>query len=251
MERTMNHLDLFSGIGGFALAAKRTWGDNLNIKGFCEIEPYAQKVLNKNFPGVPIYKDIKELDGNKFKNIDLLTGGFPCQDISIAGYGAGIEGERSGLWSEMLRIISEVRPRFALIENVSAITFRGGTRVVSDLAKIRYTTEWQTISAAYVGALHRRNRMWFISYPSDSGSEYSKHGQSQQDIEEREMVRQCKGGVFSNKEQFREKIRTTEFVRKSNGIPHRMDRIKGLGNAIVPQVAEIIMKRIKNLTKEK
>ena len=97
----MNYLDLFSGIGGFALAAKRTWGDDLNMVGFCEIEPYARKVLNKNFPGVPIYKDIKELDGNKFKNIDILTGGFPCQDISIAGYGAGIEGERSGLWSEM------------------------------------------------------------------------------------------------------------------------------------------------------
>ena len=143
----MNHLDLFSGIGGFALAAKRTWGDHLNIKGFCEIEPYAQKVLNKNFPGVPIYKDIKELDGNKFKNIDLLTGGFPCQDISIAGYGAGIEGERSGLWSEMLRIISEVRPRFAIIENGSAISSRGLNIVLRDLAEAGYDAEWQCISA--------------------------------------------------------------------------------------------------------
>ena len=164
----VNHLDLFSGIGGFALAAQRTWKENLNIVGFCEIEPYAQKVLNKNFPGIPIYKDIKELNGKRFKNIDLITGGFPCQDISIAGYGAGIEGERSGLWSEMLRVISEIRPKFALIENVSAITFRGGTRVITDLAKIGYDTEWQTISAAYVGALHRRNRMWFVSYPSNS-----------------------------------------------------------------------------------
>ena len=243
----MNHLDLFSGIGGFALAAQRTWGDDLNIVGFCEIEKYAQKVLQKNFPGVKIYDDITKLDGKRFKDIDLITGGFPCQDISIAGYGVGIDGDRSGLWSEMFRIISEIRPRFALIENVSAITFRGGTRVITDLAKIGYDTEWQTISAAYVGALHRRNRMWFISYPSDSRPEYSKHGQGQENTRETEMVCECEGSVFSNKREFREKIRTTEFVRRSNGIPHRMDRIKGLGNAIVPQVAEIIMERIKNV----
>ena len=243
----MNHLDLFSGIGGFALAAKRIWEDKLNIVGFCEIEPYAQKVLNKNFPGVPVYKDIKELNGSKFKNIDLLTGGFPCQDISIAGYGVGIEGERSGLWSEMLRIISEIRPKFALIENVSAITFRGGTRVVTDLAQIGYDTEWQTISAAYVGALHRRNRMWFVSYPSDSRSEYSKHGESQENTKQTEMVCECKRSIFGDKGEFREEICSTEFIRKSNGIPNRMDRIKGLGNAIVPQVAEIIMERIKHL----
>ena len=243
----MNYLDLFSGIGGFALAAKRTWKENLNIMGFCEIEPYAQKVLNKNFPTVPIYKDIKELNGSKFKNIDLITGGFPCQDISIAGYGVGIEGERSGLWSEMLRVISEVRPRFALIENVSAITFRGGTRVVTDLAQIGYDTEWQTISAAYVGALHRRNRMWFVSYPSDSRSEYSKHGEGQQDTKQAEMVCERKRSIFGDKGEFREEICSTEFIRKSNGIPNRMDRIKGLGNAIVPQVAEIIMERIKHL----
>ena len=243
----MNHLDLFSGIGGFALAAKRTWEDDLNIVGFCEIEPYAKKVLNKNFPGVPIYNDIKELNGKRFKDIDLITGGFPCQDISIAGYGAGIKGKRSGLWSEMLRVISEIRPKFALIENVSAITFRGGARVVSDLAEIGYDTEWQTISAAYVGALHRRNRMWFISYPSDSRSEHSKHGKGRENIKQSEVVCECERSIFGNKGEFREKIRTTEFIRRSNGIPHRMDRIKGLGNAIVPQVAEIIMERIKNV----
>ena len=156
---------------------------------------------------------------------------------------------RKKVWSLVrnARIISEIRPRFALIENVSAITFRGGTRVISDLTKIGYDTEWQTISAAYVGALHRRNRMWFVSYPSDSRSEYSKHGEGQTDPEQTEMVRQCQRSHFGNKGEFREEICSTEFIRKSNGIPNRMDRIKGLGNAIVPQVAEIIMKKIKNL----
>ena len=102
-EGEVKHLDLFSGIGGFALAAR--WAGFETI-GFCEIDKYAQKVLKKNFPGIPIYEDVTKLNGSQFKDIYLLTGGFPCQDISIAGKGAGIEGERSGLWSELHRIIS-------------------------------------------------------------------------------------------------------------------------------------------------
>ena len=161
----MRMLDLFSGIGGFSLAAQWTWGDELEIVGFCEIEKYAQKVLQKNFPGVPIHEDITKLNGKDFKNIDLLTGGFPCQDISIAGKGAGLEGARSGLWTEMHRIISEVRPRFALIENVPMLTIRGGTRVIADLAEIGYDCEWQIVGADDVGAWHRRKRIWIVAYP--------------------------------------------------------------------------------------
>ena len=161
----MRMLDLFSGIGGFALAAKWVWEDELDIVGFCEIEKYAQKVLQKNFPGVPIYEDITKLNGKDFKNIDLLTGGFPCQDISIAGKGSGLEGARSGLWTEMHRIISEVRPRFALIENVPMLTIRGGTRVIADLAEIGYDASWTIIGADDVGAWHRRKRIWIVAYP--------------------------------------------------------------------------------------
>ena len=135
MDLLKKHLDLFSGIGGFALAAR--WA-GIETVGFCEIDKYAQKVLQKNFPGVPIYEDVNKLNGSEFKDIYLLTGGFPCQDISIAGKGAGIEGERSGLWSELFRIIGEVRPKYALIENVPALTFRGGTRVIGDLTEIGY-----------------------------------------------------------------------------------------------------------------
>ena len=161
----MRMLDLFSGIGGFALAAEWVWKDELEIVGFCEIEDYAQKILKKNFPNVSIYEDITKLDGNKIKNIDLLTGGFPCQDISVAGKGAGIEGERSGLWSEMYRIISEVRPKYALIENVPMLIHRGLERVLCDLAKIGYDAEWQIIGADDVGAWHRRKRIWIVAYP--------------------------------------------------------------------------------------
>jgi len=159
-------LDLFSGIGGFSLAAKWVWGDDLEIAGFCEIDKYCQKVLAKNFPGVPIHDDIKKLNGNDFKNIDIITGGFPCQDISVAGKGAGLEGSRSGLWFEMRRIISEVRPRYALIENVPMLTIRGGTRVIADLAEIGMDAEWQIIGADDVGAWHRRKRIWIVAYPN-------------------------------------------------------------------------------------
>jgi len=161
----MKMLDLFSGIGGFSLAAQWVWGEELEIVGFCEIEKYCQEVLKKNFPGVPIYDDITKLNGKDFKNIDLITGGFPCQDISVAGKGAGIEGSRSSLWFEMHRIIGEVRPSFALIENVPMLVIRGGTRVIADLAEIGYDSSWTIIGADDVGAWHRRKRIWIVAYP--------------------------------------------------------------------------------------
>ncbi len=164
----MRLLDLFSGIGGFALATQKTFKEDLEIVGFCEIEDYARRVLSKNFPGVPIHEDICKMDGNNFKDIDLITGGFPCQDISISGEGKGIKnGTRSGLWFELHRIISEVRPKFALIENVPMLTRRGGTRVISDLTNIGYDCEWQVISATEIGARHLRKRIWIVAYPKN------------------------------------------------------------------------------------
>ena len=172
----MRVLDLFSGIGGFALAGQWVWGDDHEIVGFCEIDKYCHKVLNKNFPGVPIYEDIQQLNGKDFNDIDLITGGFPCQDLSVAGRGKGLideetgEKTRSGLWFEMLRIISEVRPRFALIENVPMLTIRGGTRVIADLTKIGYDAEWTIIGADDVGAWHKRKRIWIVAYPQSKRS---------------------------------------------------------------------------------
>ena len=182
----MRLLDLFSGIGGFSLAASWVWGDELDIVGFCEIDTYCHKVLNKNFPGVPIYKDITTLDGNQFKNIDIITGGFPCQDISIAGRGKSLVDEktgettRSGLWFEMLRVISEVRPRYALIENVPMLTVRGGVRVIADLTEIGYDASWTIVSAADVGAWHNRKRIWIVAH---SGCEYGERNANLQQHE--------------------------------------------------------------------
>ncbi|MGY8962527.1 MAG: DNA cytosine methyltransferase, partial [Rhodospirillales bacterium] len=162
----MKHLDLFSGIGGFALAARRVGWDTV---GFCEIDPYCQKVLAKHWPGVPIYEDVTKLDGTKVGPVDIITGGFPCQDISVAGKQVGIDGERSGLWSELARIIGEVRPRYAVLENVAALlsgdSGRWFQRVLGDLAEIGYDCEWHCIPASSIGAPHRRDRVWVIAYP--------------------------------------------------------------------------------------
>lgn len=280
-------LDLFSGIGGFALSASWVWKDDLDIVGFCEIDKYCQKVLKKNFPGVPIYKDITKLDTKNFKDIDLITGGFPCQDISIAGKGKGLideetgEQTRSGLWTEMYRIISDIRPRYAVIENVPMLTLRGGTRVIADLAQIGYDSEWQIVGANQVGAWHIRKRIWIVSY---SGRKYGerKKNLSKYEIKDRSKNafeskrsikcnrkrtfgrtknvsnsnrkrrcgRQTNWKNAENARQFRRSPKhgywnaEPKLGRVANGIPNRVDRLKGLGNAIVPQVAYEIFKRI-------
>ena len=274
----MRMLDLFSGIGGFALAASWVWKDELDIVGFCEIEEYAQKVLQKNFPEVPIYQDVQELKGKDFKNIDLITGGFPCQDISIAGKGAGIEGERSGLWSEMCRIISEVRPKYAIIENVPMLIHRGLERVLCDLTKIGYDCEWQIIGADDVGAWHKRKRIWIVAYSNRfrKNKQQSRiRSKSIQSIRKnpntlRQKISNSSSSrrkIGLSKERYRKERDTKKFINNSNrqrgrkakhnwttepsvgrganGIPNRVDRLKGLGNAIVPQVAKLIMERIK------
>ena len=234
-------LDLFSGIGGFALAASWGWGDDLDLQGFCEIDSYCQKVLKKNFPDVPIYSDITELQPEWFDDIDLLTGGFPCQDISVAGKGEGIEGERSGLWFEMLRLISGIRPRYALIENVPMLLHRGLGRVICDLASIGYDAEWQIISAADLGAPHLRKRIWIVAYPDQSGLEGRHSG----------IMSECAGqqstGARSTSASEPDGYWLTEpnVGRVADGVPHRVDRLRGLGNAIVPQCAALIMERIK------
>ena len=175
-------LDLFSGIGGFSLGLSKTGG--FRTEAFCEIESYPQQVLKKHWPGVPIYDDIQELTSERLVSdgipaIDVITGGFPCQDISNAGKQAGIEGSRSGLWGEFARLIGEIRPKYAIVENVSALL--SGDRgqwfgaVLRDLAGIGYDARWGCISAADCGALHLRNRVWLLSFPNGSQVGHTEH----------------------------------------------------------------------------
>jgi len=166
-------LDLFSGIGGFSLGLERTGG--FETVAFCEIEEFPRKVLAKHWPGVPCYEDVTKLTGDILErdgiSVDVITGGFPCQDISTAGKRAGMgEGTRSGLWSEIVRLIGELRPRYVIVENVANLLSgpsekRGGWfgRILGDLAECGYDAEWENIPAGAVGAPHRRERVWIVA----------------------------------------------------------------------------------------
>ena len=168
-----NYLDLFSGIGGFALAA-RDAGLPISKHFNSEIDTYANQVYAKHFPEARQLGDIRQIDGKKLRQDNpgdwLLTGGFPCQDISSAGHKRGLEGSRSGLWFDMCRIIDDIKPKYVLAENVRALTYRGLNRVLKSLAEIGYDAEWEVISANDVGAPHRRERLWLLAYPRNSDS---------------------------------------------------------------------------------
>ena len=163
----MNELALFAGAGGGILA-----GHLLGWRTVCAVEwePYAACVLAARqndgiLPPFPIWDDIQTFDGRPWRGIvDVVSGGFPCQDISAAGRGDGLEGERSGLWREMARVVGEVRPRYVFVENSPMLTSRGGTRVIADLTALRYHTQWDIMGAADVGAPHQRDRIWIVAH---------------------------------------------------------------------------------------
>ena len=232
---------LFAGIGGFDLGFARAGYD---ILWQVEIDRYCQKVLAKHFPEAKRYGDIRDCGRANLVPVDVICGGFPCQDISNAGCRVGIDGDRSGLWREMYRIIGELRPRFVLVENVAALLGRGIGRVLGDLAEIGYDAEWKIISAANVGAPHLRERVWILAHtrslrregsrePIDTGdSPTSGEGQT--------------GDAFD--------VRLGDFWaiepnvgRVAHGVPRRVDRLRGLGNAVVPQIPELFAHHIRRV----
>ena len=298
---TMNHVDLFSGIGGFALAAR--WA-GLETVQFVEIDPFCQKVLNKNFPGVPIHDDIKTFDGTKYSNVFLLTGGFPCQPFSCAGKRMGAEDDRA-LWPEMLRVIQEVRPRWIIGENVAGIIGMELDNYVSDLEREGYTVQAFIIPACAVDAPHRRDRVWIVGHArlfgqkedvADNGSRHTQQGDAptqrsgerltaggktgssravggqgvcespqgtgrgasghlQEDVADtnRERpqrygrLRECAGQRTVRPSCWPDEgewFLKSGMGRVAHGVRNRVDRLKSLGNAIVPQVAYEIMKNI-------
>ena len=168
-------LDLFSAIGGFSLGLERTGG--FETVAFCEIDPECQAELRRLWPAVPIHADVTLLEVHEGM-ADVITGGFPCQDISVAGKGSGIEGDKSGLWSELVRTLSVVRPRYGIFENSQRLTTGDDGRwfatVLRDLASIGFDAEWHCIPASYLGAPHERDRVWIIA--SDPGAPVRKWG---------------------------------------------------------------------------
>ena len=167
-------IDTFSGIGGFSLAAR--WLGGIETVQFVEREPYCQRILNKHWPEVPIHDDICTFQPQP-GSADIICGGFPCQDISQAGAGAGIrESTRSGLFYELMRVVRLVGPRFVVLENVAAITHRGLDIVLGELAEAGFDAEWACIPASAVGACHRRDRWWLVAYATGTGAGQNEQG---------------------------------------------------------------------------
>jgi len=227
-------LDLFSGIGGFSLGLERTGG--FETIAFCEIAPKCHRVLSKHWPNVPIYNNVKDLNGSLFEpgSVDVICGGFPCQDISTAGKGAGLSGERSGLWFEFHRLISEISPQWVIIENVSALRSRGLDEVLRGLSQIGYDAEWHCIPARAVGSPQQRDRIWIVAYPQcqrgcsrEHSGEDAIHADTRCEIELTRADRSWWAVEPS-------------VGRLVNGFPGRLDRLKQLGNAVVPQIPELI-----------
>ncbi len=293
----MRHLDLFSGIGGFSLAASWVWGDEYENVGFCDNNKFCQQVLKKNFKHAIIYDDIRQLNGNEIKNLDLLTGGFPCQPFSFAGKRRGNQDDRY-LWPEMLRVIRETRPRWIVGENVAGIINLALDQVLSDLEREGYTIQAFVIPACAVGAPHKRDRVWIVGHDDTDASSKRIDGRG---IYENDQLqgRSVLSAIQAKRGKTRGAPRTdiaapsrnptnaqsagqqgwtygpgkiqfwgsgagydwlavaTSLCRVDDGIParldgreltakqHRIERIKALGNAIVPQVAMEILKTIK------
>jgi len=278
---------LFAGIGGIDLGLERA---GLRCCWQVEINDYAQRVLAKHWPNVPRFRDVRCVGAGELSPVDVIAGGFPCQDISIAGRGMGLAGERSGLWREFGRIVRELRPRYVLVENVAALLHRGLDVVLGDLAALGYDAEWHCIPAAAVGAPHIRDRVFVVAYAErdrwQQGAEIFRAGQPlaaagrealadaavarsgrlaarQQGAQAQAHHADRRGQDVPDANRLGRDRRPSllpapiarrlpdperehawrvepDVGRVAHGIPARVDRLSGLGNAVVPQVAELV-----------
>lgn len=236
----MNVLDLFSGVGGFSLGLERA---GMKTVAFCEFDEDARRVLKKHWPDVPIYEDVRKLDATEFKGtIDVVCGGFPCQDLSFGGNQAGFSGERSSLYLEMLRIISECLPRYAIFENVAALISGDGgrwfARFLYDLAEVGFDAEWHCIPASEFGANHHRDRVWIIAYTKCEGLE----GLIKDDWLSRSKKTSHAFTMHGAINEWSELVGSFAKIRSPDGIPVKLERnrIKQMGNAVIPQIPEAI-----------
>ena len=270
----MRVLDLFSGVGGFSLGLERA---GMTTVAFCEIEPFCRRVLAKHWPEVPCYDDIRTLTAERLAadgiSVDVICGGFPCQDISVAGKGAGLAGERSGLWREYARLIGEIRPRFVIVENVAALLSRGLGDVLGNLAALGYDAEWHCIPASAVGAPHRRDRAWIVAYADcewERGGHY--HGDCLEGgaapapagtldacdevggacapvagsagLAERPWVQSGWERAYTAVAPYCWWDAEPALDQVVDGFPGRVDQCIALGNAVVPQIPELIGRAI-------
>ena len=233
---------LFAGIGGFDLGVERA---GCRIEWQVEIDPWCRKVLAKHWPEVPRYEDVKEVGAHNLKPVDWIVGGFPCQDLSAAGKQKGLSGDRSGLWWQMRRIIGELRPEVVIVENVPNLVNIGIEHVLGSLAEIGYDAEWDIISAQDIGAPHLRKRVWIVAHADSAGfGEQCGTEPMGEELRPAERRRSAGRGQFGRNDHWRIE---PAVGRVANGIPDRVDRLKGLGNAVVPQIVEWIARRILTL----
>jgi len=271
-DRKIRHLDLCSGIGGFALGIAGA-GRDVSTVAFCEIEPYCQAVLRKHWPDVPVYDDIKTFPAEEFQDIDILTAGYPCQPFSLAGKRGGTADDRH-LWPEVYRIVAAVRPTWCIFENVPGHITMGLDEVLSDLEDEGYSARTLVLGAVSVDAPHRRQRVWIVAnagrahgerWPDVCAGNSEPDGQGFADGQQKVSPAQC-GSADVADAVSRRGCRGTNRVsggqrqpekavrhgrgrgrqedglwlpeppvgRVAHGIPNRVHRLKGLGNAVVP-----------------
>ena len=270
---TLKILDLFSGIGGFSLGLEAT--GHFETKAFCEIEPYCQQILKKHWPEVPIFNDIRTLKGTDIGTIDIITGGYPCQPFSVAGKQKAEQDPRH-LWPEYFRLIQELKPTWVIGENVSGHIKLGLDSVLEDLASEGYSTRAFSISAASIGANHKRERVWTVAYSeSIRKTSIRRETESKHDIRnswmesERSSYRQPEHQTLQDVAYTKSISRNEHEIdrehgktlvqeisgnrgsipgkstwwsseprvgRVAHGIPKRVDRLKSLGNAVVPHI---------------
>jgi DNA (cytosine-5)-methyltransferase 1 len=229
---------LFSGIGGIDLGLERC---GYEIRWQCEIDPYCRRVLAKHWPDIPCHEDVRGLGAGIVEPVDVLAGGFPCQPVSVAGKQLAQDDER-WLWPEYARLVGELRPSHVFLENVPGLLIRGMGNVLKDLAALGYDAEWGCVSAASVGAPHLRRRVFLLAHTDSAGLEgmWNKRSNSKRkDTNGHTGSGRVGEGVGS------EWWATEPSVRRvSYGVPNRVDRLRALGNAVVPQVAEYVGRRL-------
>lgn len=265
---------LFSGIGGFDLGFERAGFD---IAWQVEFDPFCQSILKKHWPNAKLYSDIREVKTDELQRVDVLCGGFPCQPVSVSGKRKGREDER-WLWPEFARIVRGLRPRYVVVENVPGLLTVDGGRlfgaILSDLAACGYDAEWQVLSAAALGAWHRRDRLFIVAYPNCEyraalrpqvcsqeraamGVAGSRESTSARVVPDSDCQRLAQREVFGGDAQqklaaFARDCSTgtgiwaveSRVCRVADGVSNRVDRLKALGNAVVPQVAEYLARLI-------
>ena len=257
---TLRLIDTFSGIGGFSYAAEQLVGGYETV-AFVECNPFCRSVLQNHWPAVPIFDDIATYTP-EMGSADVICGGFPCQDISNAGRKAGIrQGTRSGLFYEFMRVVSLVRPRYIVLENVSAIVSRGLDIVLGEISQAGFNAEWAVIPARDLGACHKRSRWWLVAYanglrsPGPDLSLSALHGcdeRSKAGMGGRQIFRSQPRTAWQAWDKplspnWRAYVSKPALPRGDDGLSNRVDRVKSLGNAVVPQVAAVPLMRVKHL----